>query len=932
MRDLLIHKRMAQTNVDVQQGYPVSSYLNGEYWGVYHLREKIDRYYLERNNGVNPDEVNLLEQNGLIINGDRNGFESLIEYISTYPLEEDQHYQYISEQIDLENWIDLYIANLYHLNTDWPHHNSKFWSAPNQKWQQILVDLDVSMKMTSNNAPEVNPLPDIHKDTLSYLAIFYTELLKNDDFKRAYANRFADLMNTIFLPSEYLPLFDSLKDEMAPEMQRHCERWNMNYGNWNDGYYTNNIRSFIDARNPFMRKFLRERYELGQYDTIMLTVEPEGKGYIKLNTIQINETGWQGLYYDSIAVRMEAVPNPGYEFVRWESPTSPGLADSARVLENYYLESFDDITAIFFSPTGGEDTLEIAFTEINYRAWENAPTGDWVEIYNRENDTVDISHWKLMGNKPYKSWTIPENTLIPPSQFLVLVQDSSLFKKWHPDVAFVGPFTYEFEEEELEQMSLYDHLDRLVNTISFAASAPWPDNSETSLSIELIDIDSDDNNPENWQLGCPGGSPGLAPQNCEKSIPITITEIKYNSHPDYETGDWIEILNKGESSIDLSHYLLMDSNPKNAYQIEEGFHLEPHEKMIFIQDTTLFFHHYQDSAKWLGPVDFGLSSEGELIQLQNPFAQTVLSITYQVNDPWPEDAGNNGRSIELKDTTLNMQNGENWVANCFLGTPWQEPEWCVQAPSIWISEIKYQSDPDSISGDWIELYNSNERAVDLRNWQLIIQGDTLKIDTSYFIEADDYVVLMADSASFYSVYDSTVLALQIEHFDLKKEEDAITILDPYRFPGKILNYNYLLNWPVVQSDTNNRSLELVNYSNTYLPENWRAGCDFGTPGLPPSYCNTDGIGEVNNSYDLKVNPNPTSSYLQLSFYAEKAGKIDLYLYDYQGNMVLQKPINLNFSGQHTIPLDVQRFPSGLYLLQIKGENQSAQIKIIKLEE
>ncbi len=932
MRDLLIHRRMAETHIDVQQGYPVSSYLNGEYWGVYHLREKIDRYYLERNNGVNPDEVNLLEQNGLIINGDRNGFESLVEYITTYDLEENQHYHYIAEQIDIANWIDLYIANLYHFNTDWPHHNSKFWKAPHQKWQQILVDLDVSMRMYSWNAVDVNPLPNIHEDTISYLAIFYKELLKNGDFERAYANRFADLMNTIFLATEYLPLFDSLKAEMAPEMQRHCERWNKNYPNWMDGYYTENVRNFINDRNPFMRAFLRERYELGAYDTIMLSVEPEGKGYIKLNTLQINENQWQGLYYDSIAVRIEAVPNPGYEFVRWESPTSPGLADSSRVLENYYLDTFDDITAIFFSPTGTEDTLQIAISEINYRDWENAPTGDWIEIYNRESDTVDLSNWKLMGNKPYKTWNIPENTTLPPSQFVVLVQDTNLFKKWHPHIPFVGPFQFEFEEDKLEQISIYDDLDRLVNSMIFSPSEPWPDNSESARTIELTNIHSDFHSPENWQLGCPGGSPGLLPQNCEKTTPITITEINYNSHPNYETGDWIEILNKGEESLDLSHYLFMDSNPKNAYQIEEGLHLESHEKLIILQDTALFFSQYKDSAKWLGPFNFGLSSNGEIIKLQNPFAQTILEMEYQVTDPWPVDAGNNGKSIELADTTLNMQLGENWIANCFLGTPWQEPEWCVQAPSIWISEVKYQSAPDSMSGDWIELYNSNERVVNLLNWQLIIHGDTLIIDTSYTINADDYVVLIADSSAFYSVYDSTVLTLELDHFDLRKEEDAIAILDPYRFPGKILNYNYLLNWPVVQSDTNNRTLELVNYSNTYFPENWRASCDFGTPGLPPSYCNTDGIGEVDNSYDLRVNPNPTSSNLQLRFYAHRAEILHLYLYDNLGNMVLEKPINLNFNGQHTITLDVQRFPVGLYLLQLIGENQSAQTKIIKIEE
>ncbi len=73
----------------------------------------------------------------------------------------------------------------------------------------------------SLNKANKNPLPRIHADSFSYLAIFYQELIKNESFKRDYSNRFADLMNTIFLEEEYLVLFDSIMTVMAPEMHRH---------------------------------------------------------------------------------------------------------------------------------------------------------------------------------------------------------------------------------------------------------------------------------------------------------------------------------------------------------------------------------------------------------------------------------------------------------------------------------------------------------------------------------------------------------------------------------------------------------------------------------------------------------------------------------------------------------------------------------------
>lgn len=931
MRDLLIHKRMSATNIDVQQGYPVSSYLNGEYWGIYHLREKIDRYYLEANHGVNPDEVNLLEQNGLIINGDRNHFEDLVQFVKSYNLSNPSNYQYISDRIDIENWIDLYIANLFHYNNDWPHHNSKFWSAPGERWHQILVDLDVSMNINSATAADKNPLPRMYEDSLSYLAIFYQELLENKNFRRLYINRFADLMNTIFLPAEYMSVFDSLKAEMEPEMYRHCQKWGMNYYNWSLGYYTNNIADFIEERPAYMREFLKETYELGSYDTIQLSVEPSGKGRIKLNTITISENNWQGLYFDSIPVSLEAIPNPGFEFIRWESESSPQLADSGRILNRYFLKSFDDITAIFYSESGTEDTIQLAISEINYREWENAESGNWIEIYNRENDTVDMSHWTIRGARPFKTWEIPMNTFIAPNSYLVLVQDTTTFKKWHPNIRFAGPFEFDLDDKYEEKISLYDHLNRLVCGMSYSKDSPWPDNSATAHTIELKNIHDDFHLAENWQLGCPGGNPALPPQDCEIEIPLVFTEINYTSKNNYESGDWFEVLNTTSDSIHLGKWMLQDANPNSRMILPEDLVIIPNEYMLFIEEPDLFFEVYDSLGSWFGPLDFGLSSEEERIEFFNPYEQSALSLTYKNEEPWPEGF-NKGNTIELIDTALNMNQGESWTSNCFLGTPWQSPNWCVKASSILITEIKYQSAPDSISGDWIEIYNTNDRAVDLKAWKLIIHGDTLSIDTSYFIPALDYAILISDSSQFYQVYDSSIQSLDIGPFDLKKEEDAIGILDPFQFPGQILSYHYLMNWPMVQSDTNNRTLELVDYSNTYLAKNWRAGCDFGTPNLSPAFCNTDGIENSINQLNFSIRPNPTTENIQIEMMVKNPGSYKLRILDFQGNMVLNKTIKLFSSGKNTIPLNLQRLKTGIYLLQINGNKLSGQSKLIKLEE
>lgn len=835
-RDILVHRRMMITGLDIQSGKPILAFLNGQYWGMYHLREKIDRFYLENNHGVNPDEVNLLEQNGLIIDGDRIAFAELINFIESSDLSNANNFETIEEQIEVDNWIDNLISNFYHYNTDWPHHNTKFWNAPGYKWRQILVDQDVTLGITGGHTANSDPFINIHDDSLSYLAICYNHFLNNKGFKRDYSNRFADLLNTIFLPEAYLPLVDEIIQEMEAEMPRHGDRWNHNTSFWLDGTYPDRIRTFIEDRSPYMREFLSSHYELGINDTITLSVSPEGKGQIKLNTIYIAENDWTGLYFDSIPIRLEAIPNPGYQFVAWESSTSPQLADSSRIIESWYLKPHDYITAIFFSETGQEDTLKIAFTEFNYRSYEDADAGDWIEIYNLEEDTVNLTGWSLQGYQPYENWEFLENTKLAPHAFLVIANDTSAFHQWHPQVSnIVGPISFKLKSEE-EEIKLLDEFDRVMQLMSFTRSDPWPVNEGTSQSIELADLESNYQIAENWQLGCPGGSPGEAPKNCEEFYPLLFTEINYKQQEQYPVDDWLEMKNIGNDTIDLSNWKFSDGKPNKAYKFEEGAFILPQEKILFIEDTSTFFIYQEQKGRFFGPLEFGFSASGEELLITNEFGLELLSFEYSNESPWPEDASGTGFTIELLDESLDMNSGENWSTNCFLGTPWQDSDVCVRADALLITEIKYNSKLEENSGDWIEIKNTSDKDINLKGWNIRHQFDTIFIDTNYSLLPGDYIVLASDTSAFYSVYDRNVIALAVNAFDLNQEEDQLTIRDPYYFNGNFLSYHYMLNWPIYPFENTNRTLELLNEETHNSPNSWRIGCEYGTPGLPPSYC------------------------------------------------------------------------------------------------
>ena len=87
MRDLLTSKLADNLNQDVLAGRQAVVFLNGEYWGIQNIREKISEHYLASNHeGTDPDRVNLLEGNGLTIQGSSQGYTDLISFISNHDL------------------------------------------------------------------------------------------------------------------------------------------------------------------------------------------------------------------------------------------------------------------------------------------------------------------------------------------------------------------------------------------------------------------------------------------------------------------------------------------------------------------------------------------------------------------------------------------------------------------------------------------------------------------------------------------------------------------------------------------------------------------------------------------------------------------------------------------------------------------------------
>ena len=111
-------------------------FINGEYWGIYYVKERPDEHYVEDHFGVASQNVNLFWRwFGETENGVADSFKDLKKWMEKANLADDKKYAYVEERVDIENFINYYILEMFIANYDWPANNVRFWQVDDSKFR-----------------------------------------------------------------------------------------------------------------------------------------------------------------------------------------------------------------------------------------------------------------------------------------------------------------------------------------------------------------------------------------------------------------------------------------------------------------------------------------------------------------------------------------------------------------------------------------------------------------------------------------------------------------------------------------------------------------------------------------------------------------------------------------------------------------------------
>ena len=425
-KDALNHRIIGSLNLLTEAYQPTVTFVNGEFWGILNIRERYDDDYFKRTFNIDKIDLDFLENQGKSFDvsyGDELDYQNMISYITNNSLTNDANYNYIKTRLDPDSFSDYYISNIYLQNGDWPGTNIEFWrkrtngyipNAPygnDGRWRWAIHDMDGTFGIyyddvtyntlelaTASDGPEY-PNP-------AWSTLILRKLLENSSYKNDFINRFADLMNTTFLPSRIISMMDEMKAVIYPTIPEHISRWKAPADLDDFDWSINFQKKFAVERPAAQRDHIRSKFGIASNINATLNVSNPSHGYIKLNTIEIkagtdgitsNPYPWSGVYFSNIPVKLKAIANPGYVFSKWT-----GASDSTNPEITVTAATSFNVTAVFVAETVAT-SQPIYYWMMNSTIANNLPLETLNTTYKTGTTDGVIQYQSCLAGYPFVS-------------------------------------------------------------------------------------------------------------------------------------------------------------------------------------------------------------------------------------------------------------------------------------------------------------------------------------------------------------------------------------------------------------------------------------------------------------------------------------------------------------------------------------------------
>ena len=203
-------------------------YINGEYSGIYSLKEKANEQLYAGIAGVSRDSVEVLEANVSLAS---DFYRDVVEFCRFNDMSLEENYRHFCDMFDIDSVIDWLIMEGYCANTDLTSGNVRYCrsSENDGKWRLMFYDLDATFSTPASVF--MNVMSEYARDNRQFAA-FMVPLMDNEEFKDRFLSRAAELMGSVLTVENVMAEIDRLCAVVAPEVERDYARFGGTAADW----------------------------------------------------------------------------------------------------------------------------------------------------------------------------------------------------------------------------------------------------------------------------------------------------------------------------------------------------------------------------------------------------------------------------------------------------------------------------------------------------------------------------------------------------------------------------------------------------------------------------------------------------------------------------------------------------------------------------
>ena len=330
-RDSINQQLVADRAFTVQATNECLLFLDGEFWGIYQLTEKVDDSMLSSHYGIEKSDLAIIKNNELEEGekADLNDWNSLVEGVAGGSIS----YKQFCEKVDRQSFLDYFAAQIYWANSDWPQNNVALWRSDaidetnpyaDGKWRMFVFDTESGQGLygSPNNSASSDQFSRIRQNADDELSQMFIKLLSDKDFCNEFSATMMDLANYNFDMERVSPVINYYKENFGTQIADSYKRWHsggMGGGQKNVENDYQQITSFYSQRYEPLERTLRSAAGLKSQPQTLTVQNDAASGSIRLNTLKLGEIDtWSGKYHSDYELPLVAEPKDGCTFSHWE--------------------------------------------------------------------------------------------------------------------------------------------------------------------------------------------------------------------------------------------------------------------------------------------------------------------------------------------------------------------------------------------------------------------------------------------------------------------------------------------------------------------------------------------------------------------------------------------------------------------------------------